>query len=539
MIKEILKYYIDSDNFKYAFLYMFLCLFIYPLENIGISKLNSKIFPLLGNSKSNILLYLLIGLFIFIYSCKVTKEFVLSNVSPYISNSIRRSFFENILLKYKKNFENTKNGEILNKLIMVPDLFSEEVLKDVIDYIIPESLGIIVSFVFLYNIDKALVKYLAIILIPLVVLIIFYKFFSQSKINYIASRDRQLNFFSEQINNLFNIYITNTTDSNIKKHNIHNTDIMSYYKKLIIGDYSFIIVCKMLYLICLILVINKVKNEFIKKNYTYETVVLILTNIILVFKNCISVEISAYFSLRTYVTVVGIMKDVLNKNIDGNLKNDIKTIKFTDISFKYPKTENNIIDMMDIEIKLGDKFVIFGKSGSGKSTIFKLLMGFFNPTNGKITVNGEDINKLDLGYYRTQFAYVSQDTKLFDMTVMDNIKYSNKASEIEIDNIIQKYNIGRVYEKLEHGLNTMAGIDGNNLSGGQKQMVLILRALLKKPKIYLFDEPTAALDPNTKEIIYKILKDIEETTIIISHDPKIKEYIPTVYNLVDKKLVME
>ena len=537
MIKEILKYYIDSKNFKFFFIYLFLCLFIYPLENVGMSKLNSKIYPLLGDSKSNKLLYILIGLFIVIYVSKIAKEFVLTNVTPDMIRSMRITFFEQILNKYKKNFENTKNGELLNKLIMVPELFVHEIMKDFIDYIIPESMGIIASCIVLYNVDKSLLKYLAIILSPMIILIVFIKKLSDNKIRYIRSRDKQLNFFGEQINNLFNIYITNTIDENIQKHNRTNINVVDSYRSLITRDYLFIIVCKIIYLIAIVLVINRVKSGFINKNYTYETVILILTNIMLAFKSCISIEISAYFSLRTGVTVKNMMDEILNRNNDGVIKKDFKKVIFDNVSFKYPKTANNILDKMNIEINIGDKFVIFGKSGSGKSTIFKLLMGFFNPTNGKITVNDEDINNLDLGYYRTQFAYVSQDTKLFDMTVMDNIKYSNKASEIEIDNIIQKYNIARVYEKLEHGLNTMAGIDGNNLSGGQKQMVLILRALLKKPKIYLFDEPTAALDPFTREIIYKILKDIEETTIIISHDPKIKEYIPTVYNLIDKKLV--
>ena len=164
-------------------------------------------------------------------------------------------------------------------------------------------------------------------------------------------------------------------------------------------------------------------------------------------------------------------------------------------------------------------------------------MGFYSPTGGNITVNDTDINDVDLKYYRNQFAYVGQDTKLFDMSIMDNIKYSIDVTNDEIYAIISKYNIGSIYEKLERGLDTGAGVDGNNLSGGQRQMVLILRALLKKPLIYLFDEPTAALDPNTRTIIYNIISSLHSTTIVISHDPKIAGYLKTVYYLENKKLV--
>ena len=149
------------------------------------------------------------------------------------------------------------------------------------------------------------------------------------------------------------------------------------------------------------------------------------------------------------------------------------------------------------------------------------------------------LHDLDLTYYRNQFAYVGQDTKLFDMSVLDNIKYSLTVTNEEVYALISKYNITTVYEKLEKGLETGAGTDGNNLSGGQKQMVLILRALLKKPKIYLFDEPTAALDPNTRKIIYTILKDIKETTVVISHDSNIKDYFPIIYTLTNSTLVKE
>ena len=94
-------------------------------------------------------------------------------------------------------------------------------------------------------------------------------------------------------------------------------------------------------------------------------------------------------------------------------------------------------------------------------------------------------------------------------------------------------------EKLENGFNTLSGVDGNHLSGGQKQIVLILRVLLKKPDIYLFDEPTSALDINTRKIIYNMLKDIDNTMVIISHDEKIKSHFETIYRLENSILVRE
>ena len=539
MLKELLKYYIKSPKFKYLFLYLCICLFIYPFENIGVSILNSKIFPLLGKPESNKLLVYAIILFVTVYSFKIIKDYSLINITPYITNSIRKSYFENILKKYKKNFEYTKNGELLNKLILVPDLFRDEVVKDLIENALPQTFGIIFSMVFLYKIDKTIVKYILFMLIPIIIILVSLNKNVGITLNYFNERSIQLDFFSENITNLFNIYITNSIDNNLLKHKNITNKLLNSYNPYIIFDSTFTIFSKIIYLIVTILVIIKIKHNFISKTYDYSTVILLLTNLIMVLRNCVNIILILYFSIRTYSSLEILTGNILNKNIDGTKQIDINMIQFNNITFKYPKTQSNILENMNLDIKLGDKVVIFGKSGSGKSTIFKLLMGFFSPINGKILVNDSNVNDLDLTYYRNQFAYIGQDTKLFDMSVMDNIKYSINTTNEEVYALMSKYKINRIYEKLEKGLETNAGTDGNNLSGGQKQMVLILRALLKKPKIYLFDEPTAALDPNTGKIIYTILRDINETTLVISHDINIKDYFPIVYNLEDKGLVKE
>tara|TARA_Y100000389_G_scaffold195591_4_gene227252 strand:+ start:1881 stop:3503 length:1623 start_codon:yes stop_codon:yes gene_type:complete len=539
MIKELLKYYIKSPKFKYIFIYILLCLFIYPLENVGLSKLNSKIYPLLGKSESNNLLVYLIILFVTVYSFKIIKDYVKINVNPYITSSIRKSYFDNIINKYKKNFEYTKSGDLLNQLIIYPEIF-KNIIIEIFDYIIPELLGVTISVLYLAKQDRTVIKYLLILIgIILSIILISNKMLTKLFVKHLDKRTNTINTFSESISNLFQIYITNTVDKNISKNKGTITSFISIYKKYIITENICYISFKILYLISIISIIYYTKKRFIQKDYNYEKIVLIITIFMMLSKNLVNISIATIKIISQYIGIIQKIKLILNKNIDGVIKIDINKISFNNVSFKYPKTEKNIIQNMNITVNIGDKVVLFGKSGSGKSTIFKLLMGFFSPISGKIIVNDKDINNLDLTYYRNQFAYVGQDTKLFDMSVIDNIKYNVKAKNEEVYNIISKYNINGIYEKLEKGLETSAGIDGNNLSGGQKQMVLILRALLKKPKIYIFDEPTAALDPNTKMVIYKILGDIKETMLIISHDPKIKEYIPTVYNLLDKQLVKE
>ena len=301
-------------------------------------------------------------------------------------------------------------------------------------------------------------------------------------------------------------------------------------------DASIFSVAKILYLISLIYIITYLSKKFISNDIGYDGVVLRLSLSISALKNIMSVENASNLILKDYIVIDNKLSEIINKNIDGVVKVDIQSIFINDISFKYPKTSKSILEKLSFSLKLGDKVVFFGRSGSGKSTILKLLLGFFTPSTGKILINNHLLDDMDLTHYRNQFAYVSQNTKLFNMSVMDNIKYNIHTTSIDILGLINKYGI-TIYDNLEKGLETNAGMDGNNLSGGQKQMVHIIRAILKDAKLYLFDEPTSALDPKTREIIYNILQSLDKTMIIISHDPKIKEFIPTVYNLENRTLV--
>ena len=544
MINELLKYYFKLKYIKYIAFYILVCITIYPIDNLAIPFINSKLYPLLGIDDNKVI-ELLIGLLIcFSISAimKIFKDLLKHNIGPIMTNKIRTRFFELIIKRYSKNFENIQSGDLLAKLMYIPEQIKQLMLY-VFDNILPDLLGITTIIVIMYFKNRTVMKlYILFAIIILVInLTIFINdtFFNKMD-DFIKHKYFINNKFSEKINNLFQIYINNNIENEkdeFFKYERENRDKRVLHEKLLYSTHH---INRIIAIIITIIILKYCYDNLKSGKIDYSEIIFILT---------IHTNMYRYLFISTFILSVKVgfkqinvsmaseIKDLLNTNITGKEEINIKQIKVSDIGFKYPNTDNMILDNVNLAINKGDMIVIFGKSGSGKSTIFKLLMGFYSPTNGNITVNDTDINNVDLKYYRNQFAYVGQDTKLFDMSIMDNIKYSIDVTNDEIYAIISKYNINPVYEKLEKGLDTGAGVDGNNLSGGQRQMVLILRALLKKPLIYLFDEPTAALDPNTRTIIYNILRDIKETTIVISHDPKIAEYLKTVYYLENKKLV--
>ncbi len=197
------------------------------------------------------------------------------------------------------------------------------------------------------------------------------------------------------------------------------------------------------------------------------------------------------------------------------------SIKFNNISFNYlSNTENKVLKNINIEINGGKMTALVGHSGSGKSTMLNLIPRIYDPINGNILVDEEDIKNINLDSLRKEISIVDQNTTLFDDTVLNNIKYAKPtASRDEVVKASELAMCSDFISKLENGFDTMIGENGVKLSGGEKQRLSIARALLKDSKIILLDEATSSLDSDTEEKIQKALAKLtsNKTTIVIAH----------------------
>jgi len=197
------------------------------------------------------------------------------------------------------------------------------------------------------------------------------------------------------------------------------------------------------------------------------------------------------------------------------------SIKFKNISFNYlSNTENKVLKNINIEINGGKMTALVGHSGSGKSTMLNLIPRIYDPINGNILVDEEDIKNINLDSLRKEISIVDQNTTLFDDTVLNNIKYAKPtASKDEVVKASELAMCSDFISKLENGFDTMIGENGVKLSGGEKQRLSIARAFLKDSKIILLDEATSSLDSDTEEKIQKALAKLtsNKTTIVIAH----------------------
>ncbi|MEO6191209.1 MAG: ABC transporter ATP-binding protein [Saprospiraceae bacterium] len=201
---------------------------------------------------------------------------------------------------------------------------------------------------------------------------------------------------------------------------------------------------------------------------------------------------------------------------------DIKYLKFDGVSFKHRSANHKAIDNISFDVNIGDTIAFVGPSGSGKSTLMKLLVGLYRPLEGQILFNNISEDKINFEELRNQIGFVTQDTQLFSGTVRENLLFVNPyASEQDMIDVLEKSSCKYILERSNKGLETVIGEGGLKLSGGEKQRLSIARALLRKPKILIFDEATSSLDSITEEDVTSTIRSIsltkDQITVLIAH----------------------
>lgn len=194
-------------------------------------------------------------------------------------------------------------------------------------------------------------------------------------------------------------------------------------------------------------------------------------------------------------------------------------IIFNDVSFAYEE-DKEVLHNINFEVKSGSVVALVGSSGSGKSTIAGLAATFLNPLSGTITIDGNDISKVNLNSYRKNLGVVLQDEFLFEGTIRENILFPRpNATEEELHAAVIAAYVNEFTDRFENGLDTLIGERGVKLSGGQRQRIAIARAVLANPKILILDEATSNLDTESEALIQKSLATLTEgrTTFVIAH----------------------
>ncbi len=224
---------------------------------------------------------------------------------------------------------------------------------------------------------------------------------------------------------------------------------------------------------------------------------------------------------RRILPIIDSKNSILNNFEEKKFKLVTGNIDFVDVKFKYKSNlDNEVLKGVNINIEGGKMTAFVGHSGSGKSTLLNLIPRIYDPTEGKVLFDGQNIKNLNLKSIRKEISIVDQNTTLFDDTVFNNIKYAKpESSKEEIFKAAELSMSSEFINKLDKKFDTIIGENGVKLSGGEKQRISIARAILKDSSIILLDEATSSLDSDTEEKIKKALDKLtkNKTTIVIAH----------------------
>ena len=538
-LKLTLDYFLK--NKLKMIIYIIIIVFTYPFESLVMSRNISKLSQSLPNfnKKKTEIIKLIIYSCIFwtiIRGAYILKHYVEDYIFPEFYLTIRRFFYDNVLIRYKTDYKDVSIGEFLTNILFIPGAIIQTVMS-ITTIVVPSVLTILI--INGYFLNKSYKLFLLSISAPIVALLL-YAFFGAKCVDKARIRDILFGNINEtvkdKLSNLFSIY----TDNNIDNEILEYKKLQEGYLKLNIETqncnnklFGLLNVSAIIFYISILTLLFNLRKT---KQIDSETMVtcLIMLTYYFIFINQFAKELpNLNTNVGQLINAEKFMTEITKKRkeVDPLTKNKIKNcdINVNNISFSYNKKTNNILNNLSFKIKNKETIAIFGKSGSGKTTLIKLLMGFHRINKGRITIDGTNLYSYNIDYLRNNISYVNQNIQLFNNSILENIRYGLNISDKEIHTFIKKYNI-TIFNRLDKGLYTSVGINGNLISGGQKHVVVLIKAFLKKSKLYILDEPVTGLDSNNKHHVLKLIKNLskDKTVVIISHDNDIKKIVDRV-----------
>jgi ABC-type branched-subunit amino acid transport system ATPase component len=350
----------------------------------------------------------------------------------------------------------------------------------------------------------------------------------------------------DKLSNSYSIYSTGNLNKEILNYSNNTKIYTDKFKENLFCSLKSTIIKNILIIILFVVLNSFTVYLFMKKELSFTNLIAIFITIIYYIPCIITINTTLPDIIQYYGSLLAVdnfMEELSKINSKNNGKSEFEdeillhinkgNIVINNLHFGY-NNHNKIFNNFYLTIKDKEKIAIIGPSGNGKSTLIKLIMGYYKIGDDTIYIDGMDINNYKLNDLRKQISYVNQNNKLFNISIIENIQYGNNSTREYIINLCKSINVDNIFKNLKDGFDTIAGIDGNNLSGGQKQIIHILRCICQKNKIVILDEPTSAIDNSNKENIINAIKELSKnsTLILITHD----DYI---LSLVDRYIFLD
>jgi ABC-type multidrug transport system fused ATPase/permease subunit len=523
LISEFLK-----DNKGYLIGYIVFML-AYPISSVYLPKYYGQLVDDIKNDKDpnfKIVAILLLSVSaMYLILDKIDTIFI-----PKLQAYIRINIVKVVLENYKDKFQEQDIGMLISKIVKLP-IVVRDLVRQIRNYIVP-LIFIIIMVVFRF---MTIHKTLGIMCISGLILMGVILFPMGSKcLNISSEMDNETDTIHEEISELFenmmDIYSMNTYDQEMEKLEKNQQVVIDRYRKTFEYTNTFRGVLNGMGIIIFLSIIIYAYQLYRRKEIILTDMVSVtITGMYVINKiGSLSGEapdivfnLGSYIRTQDYVNKFNLVSvNPNNPIIKESFHSDKGKVIFNNVTIQY---RNKIaIKNFNLTINPSESVAIIGKIGSGKSSLVKALLRLI-PYNGNIYIDDKDISNLDLSTVRSQILYVRQNPIPFNRTLYENIVYG--ISNVSKKDVVKLFNKYKLDSFFKHDLDESVGKRGGKLSGGQRQMIFLLRVLLSKNPIIILDEPNSSLDEISSKYVMSLLDDIldKRTVILITHDKKLGE----------------
>lgn len=524
---RILWQYIKEDKLK-LFLYIFLVILTYLPVLFSAYFWGKALEYLILKDFKNFLFYLIIweGTYIILYTIlQIPKDKLYNNLELKFMKNVSIDLYKKIDNFPAKAFEDIGVGEFINRLYTDPDRVMELLAKLI--KLLCKALVVIAIIILAFSISWILG--LEIVIFGISMGFISTKFFPKIKNTQESIKKESDNYVKTATENITGIReikslgIKNNIEENILKQ---LTDLFNKNKKIRNYEVWYYGLNNLVYFLLQFIILLTAGYFFIKGHITYATFIMLEMYIWRIDE---VVESISEFGVSYNKVTVSLKRigEIVNNELYEDEKFGTKKIasikgkiEFKDVKFKYSSDEDYTLNGLSLKIEPHKKVAIVGRSGNGKSTIFNLLLRYFDSTTGQILIDDIDIQDLTEKDLRKNISIIRQSPFLFNLSIIDNFQLVKPNITLkEIREYCKKAYIDDYIMSLPKQYDTIIGEGGVNLSGGQKQRLAIARTLMLNTKIILFDEATSALDNESQEYIKKTIDSLvkNHTVIIVAH----------------------
>lgn len=523
---------------KFTFFLCSLLLLTYPLQKVVLPKYYGKVISNLqdGSNKKFVesakMLLIIYASIQFLHSI---YQKIQGALVPKFSEFSMKKIFSSLLKNDNEDFENMKVGEILAKISKLPNLIYRYL--DILKSVVFSQLIVLATCIFhYYHISsRILLAFILVVFGVLLLQFVTYKTTMGVEMQREREQDKIYQHLQDVLNNLISVIVCKNEEYEKDKLSTIFVSFTKTFNKVLNINFIMRVIFSFFNIFSFCLLNYILYKEYSNKNITKEHFIssFIITYSVLQLFN------DGAHSVRMLVDMTSQINDMeqfFNSQIFQK-KHDSKEndrfvngdIVFKNVNHTYNKdgSQHVALKNVNLKIKQNENIALTGHIGSGKSTLIKALLKLTVPTSGTVTIGGVDINNISKKELYSHVFYIPQKPKLMNRSLYENIIYGLEESEnkkgilFKIDNIMTFMKLDDITKQtFTEKMNDSVGLEGSKLSGGQRQIVWIIRALLRNPSIIIMDEPTSSLDKSNKQKIYNIIEEIgiQKTIIVISHD---------------------